>query len=117
MGGLDICYGRWDAPDHSLTNKDDKWNGADYTNERIQSFTPGTTKNFTETPINRETQPRMPWHDIGIQIRGDSVIDLLRHFVQYWYYVDGEKKADPYQHISSLKKRYERASNYEEPDW
>jgi phospholipase D1/2 len=112
MGGLDICYGRWDNSEHSLTNVDDKWNGADYTNERIRSFVPGTTKNFTDSPINREAEPRMPWQDIGIQIRGDSVIDLLRHFVQYWYYVEGEKNADPYQHTKSLKKRYERASNY-----
>jgi phospholipase D1/2 len=29
----------------------------------------------------------MPWHDIAVQIRGDVVIDLLRHFVQYWYFV------------------------------
>lgn len=28
----------------------------------------------------------MPWHDIGIQIRGKSVIDLKRHFTQYWYF-------------------------------
>lgn len=32
MGGLDICYGRWDTPDHFIYNKDDLWNGADYTN-------------------------------------------------------------------------------------
>ena len=32
MGGLDICYGRWDTPEHSLTNVNDNWNGADYTN-------------------------------------------------------------------------------------
>ena len=54
MGGLDICYGRWDNPEHSLTNKNDQWNGADYTNERLRSFVPGTTKNFTESPIDRE---------------------------------------------------------------
>ena len=29
----------------------------------------------------------MPWHDIGIQIRGPSVIDVTRHFVQYWNFV------------------------------
>lgn len=29
----------------------------------------------------------MPWHDIALQMRGDAVIDLLRHFVQYWYFV------------------------------
>ncbi len=35
-----------------------------------------------------QKQPRMPWHDIAIQIKGDAVIDLTRHFVQYWYFVD-----------------------------
>ena len=29
----------------------------------------------------------MPWHDIAIKFRGDIVLDLLRHFIQYWYFV------------------------------
>jgi phospholipase D1/2 len=29
----------------------------------------------------------MPWHDIGIKIKGTSVLDLTRHFVQYWNHV------------------------------
>lgn len=32
MGGLDICYGRWDTPDHHIHNKDNLWDGADYSN-------------------------------------------------------------------------------------
>lgn len=59
----------------------------------------------------------MPWHDIGIQIRGDSVIDLIRHFIQYWYFVDNQKVKDPYSHFTAIKKRYSRAASYEEPDW
>ena len=39
------------------------------------------------TNLNILTQPRMPWHDVTIQIRGESVIDLSRHFVQYWNFV------------------------------
>lgn len=34
----------------------------------------------------------MPWHDIAVQIRGDSVIDLTRHFVQYWNFVNFQTK-------------------------
>lgn len=30
----------------------------------------------------------MPWHDIGLHVQGDAVIDMVRHFVQYWNYVD-----------------------------
>jgi phospholipase D1/2 len=36
----------------------------------------------------------MPWHDIAIQVRGDCVIDMLRHFVQYWYFVKEELSFD-----------------------
>lgn len=34
----------------------------------------------------------MPWHDIGIQIRGLSVLDLVRHFIQYWNFVNFQTK-------------------------
>lgn len=32
MGGLDICYGRWDNHEHSVADKDNLWSGADYNN-------------------------------------------------------------------------------------
>lgn len=51
----------------------------------------------------------MPWHDIALQFRGDIVIDLLRHFVQYWYFVKSELNVDPLKMLNFLKKRYEQA--------
>lgn len=42
--------------------------------------------------LDEKTQPRMPWHDIAIQIRGLSVSDLTRHFVQYWNFVSFQTK-------------------------
>lgn len=45
----------------------------------------------------------MPWHDIALQMRGDSVVDLLRHFVQYWYFVKSEYKMSPSKFLQSLK--------------
>ena len=59
----------------------------------------------------------MPWHDIGLQLRGDAVIDLARHFIQYWYFVDSQKVKDPIAALTAVKKRYHRAFNYTEPDW
>ena len=97
MGGLDICYGRWDTPEHTIWNKDDQWNGGDYTNERMRSYLPGTTHDFNNSPLDRDSQPRMPWHDIALQVKGDAVIDMTRHFVQYWYSVDQRKGHDPVQ--------------------
>ncbi len=38
MGGLDICYGRWDTDEHPINDKDNLWQGADYNNERQKSI-------------------------------------------------------------------------------
>lgn len=32
MGGLDLCYGRWDTRDHHITNINNYWDGGDYVN-------------------------------------------------------------------------------------
>jgi phosphatidylserine/phosphatidylglycerophosphate/cardiolipin synthase-like enzyme len=42
--------------------------------------------------LDRKKIPRMPWHDIAVQIKGDSVIDLTRHFIQYWNFVNFQTK-------------------------
>jgi phospholipase D1/2 len=34
--------------------------------------------------IDRDSAHRMPWHDIHMMIVGDPVLDLVRHFIQYW---------------------------------
>lgn len=85
MGGLDICYGRWDYSDHHLSDPGDLWDGADYNNYRIKDVS--KPRDFQTSNLNSNFQPRLPWHDIALQFRGDIVLDLLRHFVQYWYFV------------------------------
>jgi phosphatidylserine/phosphatidylglycerophosphate/cardiolipin synthase-like enzyme len=59
----------------------------------------------------------MPWHDIALMLRGDAVIDLARHFVQYWYFVDAERVKDPYNHLRNIQRRYERVKHFNYPDW
>lgn len=54
----------------------------------------------------------MPWHDIAVQIRGDVVIDLLRHFVQYWYFVKSQLSADPRVYFNLLQRRLVQANEY-----
>ena len=34
--------------------------------------------------IDRESIPRMPWHDIGCIVYGRPARDLARHFIQRW---------------------------------
>jgi phospholipase D1/2 len=92
LGGLDICYGRWDNPDHSLTNDNNLWSGADFCNLRITDIY--FPRNFKMCSIDPRTQPRMPWHDVAIQIRGNSVHDLARHFTTFWNFVTSQMNMD-----------------------
>lgn len=94
LGGLDLCYGRMDNSEHKLVDLSERmyWEGADYANFRISDIY--TPRDYKLSMIDRSKVPRMPWHDIGAQIRGDSVIDLTRHFVQYWNFVNFQTKFD-----------------------
>jgi phospholipase D1/2 len=102
VGGVDLCFGRWDDPCHSLT--DDKltgfeldqdvprdsehcqvWPGKDYSNPRVQDFY-NLDKPYEEM-YDRTKVPRMPWHDIAMQMVGQPARDVGRHFVQRWNFV------------------------------
>ncbi|KAG0148284.1 hypothetical protein CROQUDRAFT_41585 [Cronartium quercuum f. sp. fusiforme G11] len=105
MGGLDLCFGRWDSPGHVLiddapgglefienfdlqTDKVDDsqiWPGKDYSNQRVSDFFNLTRPD--EDMYDRDRVPRQPWHDIGLQLVGQPARDLCRHFVQRWNYL------------------------------
>jgi phosphatidylserine/phosphatidylglycerophosphate/cardiolipin synthase-like enzyme len=48
----------------------------------------------------------MPWHDIAMRFRGPAVIDLQRHFVQYWYFAIRDLSDDPKDYFLNFKNRY-----------
>lgn len=58
------------------------WIGKDYTNFIVKDFS------NLESPyidlVDRNTTPRMPWHDIGVFIDGKAARDVARHFIQRW---------------------------------
>jgi len=56
--------------------------GIEYSNARIKDFE--NVKNYTVSNIDREKQPRMPWHDVHMRVIGTPVKDMVRHFIQYW---------------------------------
>lgn len=87
MGGLDLCFGRWDSPQHALTDEeyDQIWPGKDYSNPRVVDF--HTLHKPEEDMYDRSKVPRMPWHDVGMQVVGQPARDLARHFVQRWNYL------------------------------
>ncbi|OAX33335.1 phospholipase D [Rhizopogon vinicolor AM-OR11-026] len=92
MGGIDLCFGRWDTPQHIIVDdpelsadKTEIWPGKDYSNPRIQDFH-ALNKPFDDM-YDRTKVPRMPWHDIGMQVVGQPARDLARHFVERWNYL------------------------------
>ncbi|KAH9949881.1 phospholipase D [Amylocystis lapponica] len=92
MGGLDACFGRWDTPQHVLVDDPDVgseeeqiWPGKDYSNPRIQDF--HTLTKPHDDMYDRTRIPRMPWHDVSMQVVGQPARDLARHFVQRWNYL------------------------------
>ncbi|KAL8725552.1 MAG: hypothetical protein Q9166_007275 [cf. Caloplaca sp. 2 TL-2023] len=106
IGGIDLCLGRWDTPQHSVV--DDKltgfelssmpkdadhcqsWPGKDYSNPRVQDFY-ALDKPYEEM-YDRSKVPRMPWHDISMQVVGQPARDLTRHFVQRWNFILRQRK-------------------------
>ncbi|TBU47403.1 phospholipase D [Dichomitus squalens] len=90
MGGLDHCFGRWDTPQHVLVDDpeaesdggDHIWPGKDYSNPRVSDF--HTLNKPFDDMYDRSKIPRMPWHDVSMQVVGQPARDLARHFVQRW---------------------------------
>ena len=88
VGGLDLCYGRYDDASYRLIDSDQVgctlFPGADYNNVKLKDFDLG--RNFDKTLIHRNVQPRMPWRDMHVRVEGNTVNDMRRSFVQYWSY-------------------------------
>lgn len=87
MGGLDLCWGRYEYPGyHIVDNFIDKeteiYPGQDYNNVRVADFS--DLEQPDKCLIDKATVPRMPWRDIAVQIEGDAVLSLVRHFISYW---------------------------------
>ncbi|ODV64295.1 phospholipase D ASCRUDRAFT_73949 [Ascoidea rubescens DSM 1968] len=111
LGGIDLCFGRYDTPDHVLVDdspydfasnlenismknlKNLKWRtfpGKDYSNPRVKDFTELDKPH--ESMYDRKIVPRMPWHDVHMFTAGQIARDLSRHFVQRWNYLLRQKR-------------------------
>jgi len=106
IGGLDICLGRWDTQKHLLTDLPDEDGfcyhpGKDYSNDYIKGFS--KVNRYTEDDLDRDTQPRMPWHDLHLMLKGDSAVDLGRHFIEYWNHAMFDKSRKVYRRQSFLR--------------
>lgn len=95
MGGLDLCYGRWDTNQHPIadchpSNLDEiVFPGQDYNNARIMDFQ--DVSHYQDNKLDRRDSSRMGWSDISISLSGPVVEDLRAHFVERWNFIYNEK--------------------------
>ncbi|KAL9008027.1 MAG: hypothetical protein Q9173_006808 [Seirophora scorigena] len=95
MGGLDLCYGRWDLNQHPIAdchplNLDDTvFPGQEYNNARILDFQ--DVSHWQNNELDRTVNSRMGWSDISVCLRGPVVEDLRAHFVERWNFIYDEK--------------------------
>jgi len=95
MGGLDLCYGRWDTNQHPIadahpSNLDNiVFPGQDFNNARIMDFQDVT--HWESNKLDRKGSSRMGWSDISISLHGPVVEDLRAHFVERWNFIYDEK--------------------------
>lgn len=95
MGGLDLCFGRWDTNHHPIADAHPGdlnaivYPGQDYNNARIADFEDVT--HWDHNKVDRKQYSRMGWSDISISLHGPCVQDLRRHFVGRWNYIFDEK--------------------------
>ncbi|KAK6381231.1 hypothetical protein LTS17_004287 [Exophiala oligosperma] len=116
MGGLDLCFGRWDTNQHAIADvhplnvNDTVFPGQDYNNARVMDFS--DVANPFQNKLDRTTSSRMGWSDIAICLQGSCVADLCHHFIDRWNFIYDEKYnvrqdqryyriADDYPHTSS----------------
>ncbi|XP_059437169.1 phospholipase D delta-like [Corylus avellana] len=69
LGGIDLCDGRYDTPEHRLFRDLDTVFEDDYHNP---TFPAGTKA------------PRQPWHDLHCKVDGPAAYDVLINFEQRW---------------------------------
>ncbi|TYZ59758.1 hypothetical protein PybrP1_007641 [[Pythium] brassicae (nom. inval.)] len=105
VGGLDLCFGRWDTRDHALFDEPGQganFLGKDYSNPRVKDF---IEVHLPEKDlIDREDVPRMPWHDCHSRLEGQPARDVARHFIQRWNYsVSTRRKTSKLHHLVPMK--------------
>ena len=83
------------------------WFGKDYANFLLRDFS-NLDQPFQDQ-IDRNTTPRMPWHDIGGFVYGSAARDLARHFIERWNFVKRQKMKDDERYPFLLPKTH---SNY-----
>ncbi|CAF3567821.1 unnamed protein product [Fusarium graminearum] len=95
MGGLDMCFGRWDTNSHPIAdthpgNLDEIiFPGQDYNNARVYDF--ANVKDWDQNQLDRTKSSRMGWSDVTVSMTGPITRDMVDHFVDRWNFIFKEK--------------------------
>ncbi|KAL2066313.1 hypothetical protein VTL71DRAFT_2384 [Oculimacula yallundae] len=95
IGGLDLCFGRWDNHQHPLADvhpagvAGEIWPGQDFNNNRVMDFQ--SVDDWKTNELSKAEYGRMPWHDVAMGVIGDCVYDIAEHFVLRWNFVKRDK--------------------------
>lgn len=108
MGGIDLCYGRWDPVQHPIADVPENvdnivYPGQDYNNGRIKDF--ANLANPDVNHLDRQMNSRMGWEDIGLSVTGPVISDLCAHFEHRWNFFYDKK------YNTVVDSRYDRCIN------
>ena len=108
LGGLDIAYGRWDtnafdvvidpakrvindaynmqiAPARTMTSAEIALTKAESFSSSLKGCPPFLTSfDKNEKVFDERFQPRQPWQDVALHVRGPAVYDVFVNFVLRW---------------------------------
>ncbi|KAH9867037.1 hypothetical protein IAQ61_007628 [Plenodomus lingam] len=122
MGGLDLCYGRWDTNQHAIADAHpgnmDRivFPGQDFNNARMLDFVDVT--NWENNKLDRSESSRMGWSDVALCLAGPVVQDLRTHFTQRWNFIYDEKyskKATRYSRLPDTSSGAQQVGGYPPP--
>jgi len=95
IGGLDLCFGRWDYRQHPLADAhpqdvtEEIFPGQDFNNNRIMDFQ--NVQDWKSNALDKTQYGRMPWHDVAMGLIGPCIYDIAEHFVLRWNFVKRDK--------------------------
>ncbi|KAF2213352.1 hypothetical protein CERZMDRAFT_97009 [Cercospora zeae-maydis SCOH1-5] len=106
IGGLDLCFGRWDNRQHVLADahptgvQNELFPGQDFNNNRIMDFQ--SVQDWKSNEVSKAEYGRMPWHDVAMGVIGPCVYDIAEHFVLRWNFCkrDKYKRDDRYDWLT-----------------
>ncbi|KAJ3520611.1 hypothetical protein NM208_g13642 [Fusarium decemcellulare] len=97
MGGLDMCFGRWDTSSHPIADAHPGnldaiiFPGQDYNNARVYDF--ADVQDWNQNKLDRTKSSRMGWSDVALSMNGPITSHLVDHFVDRWNFIFKEKYA------------------------